>query len=184
MQMTSPTRSSIISSRGLTLIEACVVAAIVAIMAASALPGLQSMIDARRLDGAATQLAADLQFVRGEAVARNRPLRLTVASNAAGSCYLIHTGNAGDCHCEASGPAHCTGGAEAIKTTLLTFADRVGLASNAGSLLFDPVHGTATPTATLRVSDARGREVRHIVNVMGRVRSCSPDAAVAGYRAC
>ena len=184
MQMISPPRSPIFRSRGVTLIEACVAIAIVAIVAASAAPGLQSLIDARRLDGVATQLATDLQFVRGEAVARNLPLRLSVEASAAGTCYVVHTGNAGDCHCAASGPALCTGGAEAIKTTLLTFADRVGLASNAGSLLFDPVHGTCTPTASLRLIDPRGREVRHIVNVMGRVRSCSPDAAVPGYRPC
>ena len=62
--------------------------------------------------------------------------------------------------------------------------ERVTLVANAASVLFDPLHGTATPTGTLRVTGASGRAIHHIINVMGRVRSCSPQAAVPGYRAC
>jgi type IV fimbrial biogenesis protein FimT len=51
-------------------------------------------------------------------------------------------------------------------------------------MAFDPLHGTATPTATWRVIARDGRAIHHVVNVMGRVRSCSPDAAVPGHRAC
>jgi type IV fimbrial biogenesis protein FimT len=40
------------------------------------------------------------------------------------------------------------------------------------------------PTGTLRVVGAGGREVHHIINVMGRVRSCSPSPALPGYRTC
>lgn len=170
--------------RGLSLIEACIVVTVVAIVAASAAPGLQSLIDARRLDSAATQLGADLQLVRVEAVARNLPLRLTFFSTASGSCYLVHTGNADDCSCDDRGVAQCHGAAEAVKTTLVPTADHVTLSSNARSLLFDPLHGTSTPTATLRALGAQGQEVRHVVNVLGRVRSCSPAAKVAGYPAC
>ena len=45
------------------------------------------------------------------------------------------------------------------------------------------MHGTSTPTGTLRLVDSRGRAVHHVVNVMGRVRSCTP-AGVPGWRAC
>ena len=50
--------------------------------------------------------------------------------------------------------------------------------------LFDPLHGTSTPTGTLRLVDAGGRAVHHVVNVMGRVRSCSPPARAPAMRAC
>ena len=53
-----------------------------------------------------------------------------------------------------------------------------------GSVLFDPLHGTASPTATVRVTGLSGRAIHHVVNVMGRVRSCSPLGAVPGYRVC
>jgi type IV fimbrial biogenesis protein FimT len=51
-------------------------------------------------------------------------------------------------------------------------------------VLFDPMHGTSTPTGTVRVVGAGGHEVRHVINVMGRVRTCSPAPALPGYRAC
>lgn len=169
---------------GLTLIEACAVIVVAAIVASSAAPGLQSLIDARRLDGAATQLATDIQFARTEAVARNEPVRLSFHAVAAGSCYVLHTGNAGQCACVATGPAECHGGARQIRTTTIRAADRVALQSNVGSILFDPLHGTSTPTGTLRLTGGNERAIHHVVNVMGRVRSCSPQATMPGYRAC
>jgi type IV fimbrial biogenesis protein FimT len=177
---TRPTRCQ----HGVTLVEACTVVAVLAILASTAAPNLQGLIDSRRLDGAATQLATDIQFVRTEAVARNLPVRLSFHATAEGSCYVVHTGNADQCDCNAPGPAACTGDARQIKTVMLTAADRVSLQTNTASVLFDPLHGTSTPTGTLRLVGQQGRAVHHIVNVMGRVRSCSPQGAMPGYRAC
>jgi type IV fimbrial biogenesis protein FimT len=170
--------------RGVTLIEACIVVAVTVILATTAAPRLQDLIDTRRLDGAATQLTTDIQFVRSEAVARNQPLRLSLHASPAGSCYVIHSGAANECSCFAAGPAQCSGDAREIKTVTIASADRLSLQANMASVLFDPLHGTSTPTGTLRLIDARGRAVHHVINVMGRVRSCSPLAAMPGYRAC
>ena len=63
---------------GVTLVEACVVVAITAVLASTAAPSLRGLIDTRRLERAATALATDIQFVRTEAVARNQPLRLSL----------------------------------------------------------------------------------------------------------
>jgi type IV fimbrial biogenesis protein FimT len=173
-----------LAQRGLTLIEAGIVLAVTAILASVAAPGLQGLIDARRLEGAATQLATDIQFTRTEAVARNEALRLSIQSLAVGSCYVIHTGAAGQCRCAASGPAVCSGGARQIRTVTIAEADHVALQANVGSVLFDPLHGTSSPTGTLRLVGTGGRAIHHVINLMGRVRSCSPRAAVPGYRAC
>ena len=170
--------------RGITLIEACIVLAVTAILAAAAAPGMQDLIDTRRLDGAATQLVTDIQFVRTEAVARNEALRLSIHASAAGSCYVIHSGAANDCDCNTAGPAHCSGDAREIKTVTIATADRIALQANVGSVLFDPLHGTSSPTGTLRVTGTRGRAIHQVINIMGRVRSCSPLASVPGYRAC
>ena len=167
--------------RGVTLIEACIVTTIAGAVVGVTVPGLQSLFDARRIGGAATQFATDVQFARSEAVARNRPVRLSFHAPA---CYVIHTGNAAQCECDAAGPALCSAGAEQIKTVHLPAAERVSLQANVASVLFDPLHGTSTPTGTVRVIGPDGREVHHVINIMGRVRSCSPLAAVAGYRAC
>ncbi len=179
MQTTLPS-----AQRGVTLIEAGIVLAVIAIAAGAAAPGMRDLIDARRLDGAATQLATDIQFIRTEAVARNEALRLSFHATSAGSCYVVHTGNADQCSCVAAGPAQCSGAAREVKTVTIAAAERVTLQANAASVLFDPLHGTSTPTGTLRLTGAGGRAIHHVINVMGRVRSCSPQAAVPGYRAC
>ena len=170
--------------RGVTLVEMCMVIAISSIVVGATMPGLQSLIEARRLNGVATQLATDIQYVRTEAVARNRAVRLSLYALADQTCYVVHTGNAAQCSCAASGAAACSAGAEEIKTVHLPAAEHIVLQANVGSVLFDPLHGTSTPTGTLRLIGSRAQEIRHVINIMGRVRSCSPLAQVTGYRAC
>src|SRR5258705_11733053 len=97
------TTSRSAAQRGITLIEAAVVLAVTAIIASSAAPSLQRLIDGRRLEGTAAQLAADIQLIRTEAVARNEALRLSFHAVAAGSCYVIHTGTAAECGCPPPG---------------------------------------------------------------------------------
>ena len=169
---------------GVTLVEACVVIAVLAIVASTVAPGMRRLIDIRRLDGAATQLATDIHYVRTEAVARNQPVRLSFHAGPEASCYVIHTGAATQCTCTPPGPAVCSGGAQVIKTVLLPTAENVSLQPNVSSILFDPLHGTSSPTGTLRVVGAQGRAVHQVINVMGRVRSCSPLGTMPGYRAC
>ena len=185
-----PTRSERLPARparrvrGLTLVEMAVVLAIAAIVAASALPDFGAQLAMRRLQGAAGNLAADLQLARSEALARNRTLRFSVRSHAEASCWIVHTGAAGDCDCASDGGIVCAPGATAIRSAVLPAADRIAVAGNVASIVFDPLPGTSTPPGTLRVVDARGRAVHHVVNVLGRVRSCSPAGAVGGYPAC
>jgi type IV fimbrial biogenesis protein FimT len=169
---------------GVTLVEICIVLAVAIILAATAAPGMLDLIDTRRLEGAASQLATDIQLARTEAVARNEPLRLSMHPTASGSCYVIHTGAADQCACDSEGAARCTGEARQIKTVSVASRDHVSLEANVSSMVFDPLHGTATPSATLRLIGSRGREIRHVVNVMGRARSCSPLSAMPGYRPC
>ena len=168
--------------RGLTLVESVVVLSVVSIGAAIAVPNLRSSFDLRRLEGHASQLATDLQLARNEAIARNRGVRLSWYAST--SCYVIHTGAATQCSCTPEGSGRCEGGATLVRSVGWTAADRVSLASNTASIVFDPLHGTASPSATWRVTGADGRAIHHIINVMGRVRSCSPLGTVPGQRAC
>ena len=170
--------------RGLTLLELAVVVAIIAIVAATAAPSFAALIEARRLDSAATRLAADVQFARSEAIARNQPLRLSLFTGTGASCWIVHSGAAADCRCSDAAGAVCGAGARTVKGVLLASNERVSVAGNVASIVFDPLHGTSTPTGTLRLVGARGGAVHHVVNVAGRVRSCSPDGAVPGYSPC
>jgi type IV fimbrial biogenesis protein FimT len=168
--------------RGLTLVEAAVVVAIVATAATAAAPSLGRLIDHRRLEAGASQLAADLQLARNESIARNRVVR--VSWQAAANCYVVHTGAADQCSCAADGSGQCDAGATLLRPVGWTAPDRSTVQPNGASPPSDPQHGTATPSATWRVVASDGRAIHHVVNVMGRVRSCSPLAAVPGYRAC
>lgn len=169
---------------GVTLTESLVVIAISAILVGTAAPGFQELRQRRHLEGVAAQLETDLQLARAEAVARNEGVRVGFSTDAAGSsCYVLHTGPAGACRCDASGAVACEPGAEALRRVPLAAGHAVQLQSNSRSILFDHVKGTVTPTATIRLSASAG-EIRQIVNVMGRVRSCTPDGALPGIRPC
>ena len=172
------------AQHGLSLLEVMVVVAITAIVAATAAPSFSAFVESRRLDSAATRLAADLQFVRSEAIARNRPLRLSVLAGAGASCWAVHSGAAADCGCSAAAGATCGGSARLVRSVVLPASERISVAANVTSIVFDPLHGTSTPTGTLRLTGARGHAVHHVVNVVGRVRSCSPDGAAPGYSPC
>lgn len=169
---------------GSALVEACIVIALAVLGATIAVPGLTTLLERQRLRGAAAELAADLQWLRSEALARNEALRFSWHPTAAGSCTLIHTGDRADCRCADTGSATCAGDAQALKTSHWLQHDRITVQPNVQSLLFDPAQGTASPTGSIRISDSRGDTVTHIVNIIGRVRSCSPAAAVSGYKAC
>jgi type IV fimbrial biogenesis protein FimT len=111
-------------------------------------------------------------------------VRLSFHTHALGSCYVLHTGAVAQCMCGAAAPAQCSGDALQIKTVVLPVGEKVSLQANVVSILFDPLHGTSTPSATLRLVGTQGRAVHHVVNVMGRVRSCSPSQSMPGYRPC
>jgi type IV fimbrial biogenesis protein FimT len=167
---------------GLTLVETTVALSVIVAAAAAAAPGVSHLIEARRLAGFANQLASDLQLARHEAIVRNQAVRFSV--HAVAGCYVVHTGSAAQCSCEADGAALCSGGTAQIRTVRWNLADHLAMQANTGSILFDPQHGTASPAATLRVTGTDGRAIHHVVNLMGRVRSCAGLGSVPGYRAC
>ena len=81
-------------------------------------------------------------------------------------------------------PGHGFAEGQAVTYRFLAARSGLSVAANVGSLRFDPRLGTATPAGTLRVASTSGEAVHHVVNLAGRVRSCSPQAAVPGFQAC
>lgn len=172
------------SQRGLTLVECVVTLAIIVITLGAALPTFTQARERRHLEGAAAQLATDLRLTRSLAVSHRAPVRFRVQQVSDGSCYVVHTGAAGDCQCTGTGTSSCRGSAQALRTVGFERGGPVQLASNSASMLFDADRGTVTPTGTLSLQLQGGVTIRQIVNIMGRVRSCSPGAAAVGYAAC
>jgi type IV fimbrial biogenesis protein FimT len=169
---------------GLTLVETAVTLAIAAILVGAVAPSFNKSIEHRHVEGTAAQVETDLQLARSLAVARNQHVRVSFEESADSTCYVIVTGNAGDCHCSAPGPAVCSHGAESLHTVRVGSESHLHLHSNSHSMVFDPLQGTVTPTATIQVVGQSGAALHEVVNILGRVRSCSPASSVPGYRAC
>ena len=170
--------------RGLTIVEGLICVTVMLVAVSAALPSFGTAREQRRIEGAAAQLETDLQLTRSLAVAQNRTVRFDIGRDETGNgtCYVVHNGAAGDCTCTAQG-AVCSAGVQVHRHQHYTADSGVAVQANVASMVFDPLKGTVTPTATLRVEGPR-YAIRQIINIMGRIRSCSPDAAVPGYKAC
>lgn len=170
--------------QGVTLIESLIVTIVTAITAGIAVPSFEQARERRHLEGTAAQVRNDLQYARGLAVARNETLRLSFVNTAQSSCYVIHAGAATTCECAADGRAVCTGNPEILRVVRLGADMPVKLQSNAKSIAFDAVKGTITPTATVQTLASNGRAIHQIINLMGRVRTCSPAPTLPGFKPC
>lgn len=173
--------------RGVTLVESLTVLTVIAVALGAAAPSFEQARQRRHLEGAAAQLETDIQHARSAAVASDRSVRLTVTSSSAagGTCYVVHTGTGSDCPCVGNaGPAVCRAGEQSLRTVRFAPGGPVQLDSNVASILFDSAKGTSTPTGTLKLSTHDGSTVHLVVNVMGRVRMCSPNGPASGYKRC
>lgn len=180
---TASTPGAIRRRRGVTLVESLVCMATVAVTLGTVLPGFGGSVERRRVEGAAAQMETDLQLTRSLAVAQNRTLRFEIVSSAdGGSCYVVHSGGAGDCTCAPQG-ASCAPGVQVHRSNHFAPDDGVRVAANVRSMVFEPTRGTVTPTGTLRIEGPRVA-VHQVINIMGRVRSCTPSAQMPGYPAC
>jgi type IV fimbrial biogenesis protein FimT len=147
------------NSRGLTLVELAAGLAVLAIVAAIAVPSLASMFERIRLSGAANELAADLQLARSESVRRRAGVQLASVSD--GSGYQIQSGEV------------------LIKGVVFPS----GLAVSAGvEVAFDPLRSTTDPAA-IDLSNGAGT-MRVGVGLMGRVTLCVAEGDLTGYAAC
>ena len=171
--------------RGLSLVELLCALAISALLLGGAVPLLQDLRQGQRLQAAAALLETDIHFARSSAISTGSQVRLvTRALQSGGSCYLLHTGAADACECIGQGEARCDAGARLLRIEVLQPAGGVTLAALAHPLVFDGRKATVTPTATLRLGSRDGRAIHQVVNIMGRVRSCSPAGTVGGLRTC
>lgn len=169
---------------GLTLIEAMIVLCIASILLGSTLPDFQRLFERSQVESVAAEFETDVYVARSLAAARNQSVRMTFRRDGVSACYLIHTGPADSCRCNGLGAAICINGAEPLRAVHFPGEGRVRLEANVSSILVDAELGTLSPTATVKVI-SRGGHIQHrIVNIMGRVRSCSPGGNFPGVPAC
>lgn len=169
--------------RGVSLIETAVSTTVLATLIGVAAPSLVEQTTRQRLQAVAAQFETDLQLARAEAVLRSQSVRLTFLQDAFGSCYVVHSGAAADCRCDSSGQALCTAGTSALRVAAIRQDLAIELRSSSPSMLIDAVGGTVTPTATVQLRSPAG-SLHQVVNIMGRVRTCTPDGSMPGHRRC
>ncbi len=170
-------------ARGLGLVEVMCTLCITSVLMGGALPMLQDMVAGQGLMAQANLLMTDLHLARAEAQTNNQNVRLSVnAAASGGSCYVVHTGGLNACSCDGAGKTQCDAGATVLRLVEQTRGIRLEALSR--PLTFDASNGTVTPTATLRMTDREGRAVNQVINLMGRVRTCSPNASIVGLRRC
>jgi len=156
---------------GFTFIEALVVIAIGAILAALAAPSFQDAIDKQRITGAAEAVLADLRWASSEAVVRNKPVRVTFTTGAAWAYTItlddgtvLKTGNGGD-----------------YRSTLLSsaaFSD--GADGSVAYTTFLPIR-SSNPNKGLVTLQSNHHSSEVSVSPLGRVRICG---TMVGYHPC
>lgn len=146
---------------GFTAVELMVALAIAAILAAVAVPSFTDMQARRRLEGAANELSADLQYARSEAVSRQTNVTLTTTATGYSITYAGGT----------------------LKTVTLP----TNVSNTSGvSFVFEGLRGTASTFGNVDVSNSKiTSKLRLMVSMMGRVSLCTPsDATFSGYTTC
>lgn len=172
-------------ARGLSLVELLCALAILLVLLGGALPMVSDLRLGQRLQAMAALLETDIHLARSTAIRSGQPVRLVVqALPSGGSCYMLHDGAGDACTCSDDGQARCEAGVQLLRSEGQPASAGVVLAALARPVVFDGRKGTVTPTATLRLAARDGRTIHQVVNIMGRVRSCTPGAGVGGLRPC
>lgn len=196
------------ATQGYTLLEVLVAAALAGVFAGLTVPSLAGLRARTLVAGAAAAFESDLQQARAFAWASGQVVHLAFrtaapgtpalstsggtggtggAAGAGGGCYVLHTGEPGDCRCDPARPTAapaCDAGAQALRVAPWPAGSGVTLAPNVASATFDPLRGTVTPAFTLRLAGPQAATLHQVVNVMGRVRTCTPDPAWKSWPAC
>lgn len=147
---------------GFTMIELMTVMVVVAILAVLAIPAFGEQLARRRLEGVATDMTADLQYARTQAVSTRGDIRFRTTST---TTYVIDN----------------AAGTTTYKTVTLPAGVTV---TNALTVTYDQLRGAANVTSLALASAQTSATMQVDVNVMGRVSLCSPSGSLKGYATC
>lgn len=167
--------------RGFTLIELMVVVALAAVLLTLVAPSFNATLARKRLEGAANELASDLQYARSEAAQRNAAVGVAFGSN----CYAIYVLGSSD----ATACASLGTGAIELKTVQVPGGIALSLNSPGSKafVAFDPVRGMAVDASSgttdlsgfvTATSSAGNWQARAIVTKVGRIKLCSPNSTL------
>ncbi|MDP2005057.1 MAG: GspH/FimT family protein [Rubrivivax sp.] len=158
---------------GFTMVEAALAVAVLAILAAIALPDIGRRMERQRLQGAAQGLAADLAEARFEA-ARQGQVLFVEARAGAGWCWAVARSAGCDCGEALACQLHAVRGTDWRGVRLVE-----GL-----TVVLDPGGTSAGPQTAALLETARGEQLRVEVSALGRARVCAQRGIWPGMPAC
>lgn len=190
--------------QGFTIIELMVVIAIIAILAAAAVPNINSYMESRRVVSAAESIYSYLLYARSEAISRSQPvvLRITPENSATGTWELgVSTdtdcspaiGNNKDTHTPdtANACVLSVSGVNVFKRLVgkdykdVTVAITGVEVDDTHTITFDPVRGTVGVGENITIKVLHNKmELNVIVAPIGRVKICSPVGSGKRYKSC
>lgn len=173
---------------GVTMVELMITVIVLSILTAIAIPAYQTMIEKRRLRGAAEALYGELQFAKMEAVKTSTPVRVEfTVTNTASWCYGVSTTN---CNCTTANSCVINGIEKVIRSSdypkISLDATAASPPWGAGGASFDQVRSTVTAGGATFYSDHFA--VRVTTSGIGRIKICNdvgmPKPDFGGYPSC
>jgi type IV fimbrial biogenesis protein FimT len=195
-------RTRFMSHRGFTLLELMITVAVLAILIALSAPSFSEYFEKARLRGAADDIVTLLASARGEAVKRNRDVRVNFGGTTSAWCLganaAANPANSGDAipapvACDCTNAAQCTIGGERYVVDASRYPN-VSVGGAGTAFIFDRSLGTQhqigsdTPAATAVTftSSPRSYRLRLNVSALGHSTVCVPSGslAISGYKSC
>jgi len=150
--------------RGFTLLEVCLVAALMGIVMSVAIPSYAHFLARQQLRLAADTLALQLRQAREYSVSAGVP---TFVSYRTGKAWCWGVGSGVPCDCNRGDCA--MGSARSSQYPAVQLDGAVDVA-------FERQLGRALQFGAARMSTAKGQRLRVEVNALGRTQICGPDA--------
>jgi len=173
---TTPSSSASNHQQGLTLTELVFAIALIAILAAVAVPSYQGFLAQQRIKTAANTLSQDLRFGREESVRLGRKVHVSFQSGAKW-CWGLRFDQA--CDCSGANPA------ARCDISRAGVADFKGVALlNSQPAIFEPEQGRVAQLGHTEFVSQSGNKIRVELMPNGRVRSCAVGGELTGIDPC
>jgi len=176
--------------KGFTLIELLIAVVILGVLVAVAAPSMFSILEGRKLKGAAENFQVDLMFIKTEAIKRNTNARIQFKFDSVDTtkwCYGMKVDAACDCfetvatesdYCEIDNIKKVVNRADYGENVLIN-NNNVNFSNDLIS--FSPLRGQANP-GNVKFTLPDGRSIQTNVNVRGRTTICSDSGM--GFEDC